>query len=125
VAQRAELGVHECGEEPVPGKHITTVIHDARWQVEGIEHLSHRRPDRLGAGRAWTCPAGIRQVEEVDVLVLGEPQRAGDRVEDRLRHVLDAALLHPRAVVGADPGELGEFGAPVHAGLPRPDQRRS
>jgi hypothetical protein len=62
----------------------------------------------------------LSQMRQMRVLGVGQPQRAGDRVEDLRRHVPPVALLQARVVRHGHPGELRQLLAaqPRYPALP-------
>ena len=78
---------------------ITVRLH-AAGGVVAVRTRSPRRPPPV---------APAREVKQVGVLVVGQPQGARDRVQDFRRHLLIVALLQTGVVGDGHPGELDEL----------------
>ena len=106
--QCPEVG-DQPGSECVPGQDVAAVVEDERRPGELVDHGVQAGRGRVGAhGSAAGCTQAGAQGVQVFACHVVEAQGGGDRVED-LRGRVDPALFDPLVVVGADPGDDGEF----------------
>ena len=117
-----EVPGEERVADRVPREDVAAATEDHRQGVaDGLEELGEAGVDRL-VGRLGGCGAPLAGAREaVQVLVLGvvEVQRAGQGVDHLGGRVEGLALLEPRVVGRADPGDHRQHLA-SHAGHPAP-----
>jgi hypothetical protein len=91
------------------------VLHDGGAEIvddesrrvdEAIEQIQHARAD-VHAGRVTNRRGLAGQMEQVIALVLGQPQRPGQRAQHRRGGMRPALLLEARVVVRRDRSEGG------------------
>jgi hypothetical protein len=91
--------------------------------------LSYSTVRRIAGGtvsRTKGTPVGIlRQLPQIPVFGLGQPQRARQRVDRRSRRADGSSLLEADVPVDADAGELGHLLPPQAGRAPPPPHRQA